>query len=131
MVMRLLRTNLTNTAAVLGVLLLLPAPTHAQALGRVSGRVLDQTGAVLPGVTVDLVVDTKELTTTSNARGEYRFDVDSRPLPHIRKRGRRGHVTSEVHHYSAAPAGGGLLLSFRMIVTITMAPLSVRMDERC
>ena len=44
-------------------------------MGRVAGRVLDQTGAVLPGVTIDLVVGGTELTTTTNDAGEYRFEM--------------------------------------------------------
>ena len=39
---------------------------YAQATGRVSGRVLDQTGAALPGVAIDLVVNSRELTTTTD-----------------------------------------------------------------
>ena len=46
----------------------------AQATGRVSGRVLDQTGAALPGVAIDLLVNSRELTTTSDEGGGYRFD---------------------------------------------------------
>jgi hypothetical protein len=47
---------------------------HAQSMGVVSGRILDQTGATLPGVTIDLVVNARELTTISNETGAYRFD---------------------------------------------------------
>src|SRR5258706_15582375 len=48
---------------------------YAQATGRVSGRVLDQTGAALPGVTIDLVINARELTTVTDATGGYRFDA--------------------------------------------------------
>src|SRR5689334_17016755 len=47
---------------------------HAQAPGRVSGRVLDQTGGVLPGVTIDLIVNAIEITTTTDDEGRYLFD---------------------------------------------------------
>ena len=48
---------------------------YAQATGRVSGRVLDQTGAALPGAAIDLVVNSRELTTTTDTTGAYRFDA--------------------------------------------------------
>jgi hypothetical protein len=41
---------------------------------RVTGRVLDQTGSVLPGVTIDLVVQGTELTATTDNDGRYLFD---------------------------------------------------------
>jgi len=47
----------------------------AQPHGRVVGQVLDQTGAVLPGVTIDLIVNEAELTTTTDAEGHYGFDA--------------------------------------------------------
>src|SRR5690242_4240412 len=47
----------------------------AQVPGRVSGRVVDQTGAPLPGVTIDLVVNERELTTVTDDTGAYRFDA--------------------------------------------------------
>jgi len=49
--------------------------SYAQDAGRVAGRVLDQTGAVLPGVTIDLAVGSRELSTTTDAAGEYRFQA--------------------------------------------------------
>ena len=39
--------------------------------GSVTGRVIDQTGAVLPGVAIDLVTNRAELTTVSDERGVY------------------------------------------------------------
>jgi len=61
--------------ATLAVLLLLSASVAgAQSHGRVIGQVLDQTGAVLPGVTIDLVVNDMELTTTTDGEGLYRFE---------------------------------------------------------
>jgi hypothetical protein len=50
------------------------AAAHGQQTGSVAGRVLDQTGGVLPGVTIDLVVNRTELTTTTDGEGRYRFD---------------------------------------------------------
>jgi hypothetical protein len=62
---------------VVGVFVFLTAafPVQAQETGRVTGRVVDQTGAALPGVTIDLVVGSSELTTTTNAEGGYSFDA--------------------------------------------------------
>ena len=61
-------------AALTAALLLASAfPALAQA-GRVTGRVLDQTGAVLPGVTIDLVSQQTEFTATSDKEGRYQFD---------------------------------------------------------
>ena len=57
-------------------LLLIRVSAHADSLGRVSGRVLDQTGAALPGVAIDLVlaVNGLELTTATDDVGGYRFE---------------------------------------------------------
>jgi hypothetical protein len=55
------------------LLLVSAVPALAQA-SRVSGRVLDQTGSVLPGVTIELVVQRTELTATSDDGGRYQFD---------------------------------------------------------
>jgi hypothetical protein len=46
----------------------------AQGAGRIAGRVLDQTGAVLPGVIVDLAIAGRELTTATDASGDYAID---------------------------------------------------------
>ena len=43
------------------VLLRVTLDANAQSTGRVSGRVLDQTGAALPGVVIDLLVNAREL----------------------------------------------------------------------
>ena len=51
------------------------ANVYAQPPGRVSGRVVDQTGAALPGVAIDLVVNSHELTTVTDDTGAYRFDA--------------------------------------------------------
>ena len=47
----------------------------AQSTGRVSGWVLDQTGAALPGVVIDLLVEATELSTTTDEQGRYVFDA--------------------------------------------------------
>ena len=44
---------------------------HAQ---DVAGRVTDQTGGVLPGVAIDLVIGGVEHTTVTDAAGRYRFE---------------------------------------------------------
>src|SRR5262245_15237980 len=55
-------------------LLLAASSVSAQAQGRVVGQVLDQTGAALPGVAIDLVISKTELTTTTDGNGRYQFD---------------------------------------------------------
>jgi hypothetical protein len=67
-------TSLRIAIVMVGMILLLPALTLAQTTGRVTGRVLDQTGAALPGVTIDLAINGTELTTTSNVDGQFGFD---------------------------------------------------------
>jgi TonB dependent receptor/Carboxypeptidase regulatory-like domain/TonB-dependent Receptor Plug Domain len=59
----------------LGTLLAFGHPAQAQNAGRVAGRVLDQTGAALPGVRIDLIVDARERATTTDEQGRYRFDA--------------------------------------------------------
>jgi Carboxypeptidase regulatory-like domain len=46
----------------------------AQPPGRITGRVIDQTGAPLPGVGIEMVVHSKEVTTGTDAAGLYRFE---------------------------------------------------------
>jgi hypothetical protein len=63
-------------AVLIGVLLLLalPAVTHAQGLGTVSGVVKDASGAVLPGVTVEVASPAlieKSRTAVTNESGQY------------------------------------------------------------
>ncbi len=48
---------------------------YAQGPGRVSGRVVDQTGGALPGVTIDLVINSRELAVVTDDNGAYRFDT--------------------------------------------------------
>ena len=57
------------------ILLCFSVTVSAHTTGRVNGLVLDQTGAALPDVAIDLVVNLRELTTTTDDRGAYRFDV--------------------------------------------------------
>jgi len=47
---------------------------RAQSGGRIAGRIVDQTGASLPGVVIDLVAKSRELTATTDQTGAYRFD---------------------------------------------------------
>jgi len=58
-----------------GMLLAFGRPAQAQDTGRVTGRVLDQTGAALPGVSIDLIVDARERATTTDDQGRYRFEA--------------------------------------------------------
>ena len=60
---------------VTGLLLATAAGAAAQVPGRIEGRVLDMTGGALPGVAIDLVVGSTELTTTSDIGGQYRFEA--------------------------------------------------------
>lgn len=54
-----------------GLLLLVASIATAQTL--VSGRVTDQTGGALPGVTVDMTGPSSELTTSTDAEGRFAF----------------------------------------------------------
>src|SRR5262245_39083823 len=64
----------TSVAVILSFIVCIAAVASAQSTGRISGRVADQTGAVLPGVTVELAVGSRELTATTDDEGGYRFD---------------------------------------------------------
>jgi hypothetical protein len=55
------------------LLIVLASVASAQAVP-VSGRVFDQTGAVLPGVTIDVVAGESRLTATSDGEGRYAFE---------------------------------------------------------
>jgi TonB dependent receptor-like, beta-barrel/Carboxypeptidase regulatory-like domain/TonB-dependent Receptor Plug Domain len=61
-------------AAAVVLFLLIASVADAQSQGSVTGRVFDQTGAVLPGVTIDLVTSGTELTTTTDGEGLYSFE---------------------------------------------------------
>jgi hypothetical protein len=56
------------------VLLCSSSVALAQSTARVSGRVLDQTGAALPGVAIDLVAGATALSTTTDEQGQYVLD---------------------------------------------------------
>jgi hypothetical protein len=63
------------TRTILAIAVLAAASdARAQSTGRVHGRVLDQTGATLPGVSVDLVVGSRDATASTDDKGGYRFD---------------------------------------------------------
>ncbi len=55
-------------------LTILTVEGSAQSTGSVAGRVFDQTGAALPGVTIDLVIESLRVSTTTDEAGAYRFD---------------------------------------------------------
>jgi hypothetical protein len=64
-----------KTTTVLSLILFCAAlNANAQSTGHVTGRVLDQTGAILPGVAIDLIANTGQLTTTTDDAGAYRFE---------------------------------------------------------
>jgi hypothetical protein len=63
-----------TTAVLVFILFCVTLNANAQSTGQVSGRVLDQTGAALPGVAIDLVVNSRELTATTDEVGGYRFE---------------------------------------------------------
>src|SRR5512134_3632371 len=72
-------TVMKRSAALLGLLLLLPAAAHAQAA--ITGVVRDTSGGVLPGVTVEAqspVLIEKVRSVVSDDTGQYRI-VDLRP----------------------------------------------------
>jgi hypothetical protein len=100
------------------------ATAHAQPTGGVSGRVVDQTGAPLPGVAIGLIATSRELSTTTDDAGTYRFhDVPTGDVE----------LTFRLLNFSvlrravAVPAGGSvtadailtLSLSADVIVTAT------------
>ena len=60
-------------AVTAALLIAIASVASAQSPVPVSGRVFDQTGAVLPGVTVDFVAGDTRLTTTSDENGHYRI----------------------------------------------------------
>jgi hypothetical protein len=68
-----LQQSFRITAFIAAMVITSAMPVRAQT-GRVAGRVLDQTGSVLPGVMIDLVVQQTELTATTDNEGRYQFD---------------------------------------------------------
>ena len=69
------------SATLSALLLFLAVNAYAQATGRVRGFVFDQTGAALPGVTIDLVVNSRELTAVTDETGAYRLMRCRRAAP--------------------------------------------------
>ena len=69
-----MRIRFSLTAILWVAILCVAVEARAQAAGRVTGRVVDATGAALPGVTIDLVVKAYELTSTTDAAGAYGFE---------------------------------------------------------
>jgi TonB-dependent Receptor Plug Domain/Carboxypeptidase regulatory-like domain len=69
-----MRVRFSLTAILSVAILCVAVEARAQAAGRVTGRVVDATGAALPGVTIDLVVNAYELTSTTDAAGTYGFE---------------------------------------------------------
>jgi hypothetical protein len=63
-----------TTTVLLIILFCVTLNANVQSTGQVTGRVLDQTGAALPGVAIDLVVNSRELTATTDEVGGYRFE---------------------------------------------------------
>ena len=62
-----------RSALFLGFVLCASA-AHSQSAGAVAGRVLDQTGAALPGVRIDLTIGAAEYIAVTDERGTYQFD---------------------------------------------------------
>ena len=60
--------------AVVLILTSLVGVASAAESGSIAGRVTDQTGAALPGVTVELALPNGETTAVSDASGDFRFD---------------------------------------------------------
>jgi TonB dependent receptor/TonB-dependent Receptor Plug Domain/Carboxypeptidase regulatory-like domain len=63
-----------HTALAFLIWMSLTSPAFAQRTGSVGGRVADQTGAALPGVTVELTTSDGETSTVSDGRGDFRFE---------------------------------------------------------
>lgn len=68
--------HMKSTVAVLavGCLMLAGSPAYAQSGGSIAGTIADETGGILPGVTVDLHADGMETTAFTNETGQYRID---------------------------------------------------------
>ena len=62
-----------RTGLTICLLLASARPGLGQQWGTVAGRVVDQTGAALPGTTIELVTGRSDVSTTSDSRGMYRF----------------------------------------------------------
>ena len=113
----------TTTIAAL-FLLLSMCVVEAQTQGTVIGRVVDQTGAVLPGVAIDLVIDAKELTTTTDADGRYQFDAVPTGRAELTFRMRNYGVARRVVDVAGGPAAAPdvvLTLAMNADVIVTAA----------
>ncbi|MEW6319455.1 MAG: TonB-dependent receptor [Acidobacteriota bacterium] len=64
-----------GTTILLAIMLFSASTARAQSTGQVAGRVVDQTGAALPGVAIELIADNRGLTATTDDAGRYRFDA--------------------------------------------------------
>jgi hypothetical protein len=69
-----LQRGLRTAAAVIVIAGALALPAIAQQRGTIQGRVVDQTGGTLPGVTVHIHTGGVERMTTTDEAGAYRFD---------------------------------------------------------
>jgi hypothetical protein len=65
---------LSRVAAVVVLIVGCGLPVTAQDTGTIAGRVIDQTGGSLPGVTIELITNGRSVTTVSDTGGRYRFD---------------------------------------------------------
>ena len=66
--------RIVRFAGVALLALLVHANAWAQGGGTITGRIADETGGVLPGVTVDLHSGATELTETTDGTGTYRIE---------------------------------------------------------
>ena len=64
----------TGTALFVLLAIALASPGYSQSTGTVAGTVIDETGGVLPGVTVDLHAGASEITVVTEGNGEYRIE---------------------------------------------------------
>ena len=69
-----MKTPLKTVALLVLSVIIVTADADAQSTGSVAGRVLDQTGLALPGVTVALDADAQRVVTTTDETGIYRFN---------------------------------------------------------
>ena len=63
-----------RTAAILLAVLASATSVFGQSTGAISGKAVDQTGAALPGVTIDLLNESGELIAVTDGLGAYRFE---------------------------------------------------------
>ena len=63
-----------SMAAILLAVLASATSAFGQSTGAISGKAVDQTGAALPGVTIDLLNESGEKTAVTDGAGAYRFE---------------------------------------------------------